>query len=126
MHCALPYLVIPMAVSSKISSSLPRSTSTPIASWISDQGGVLSDFPAMVTACIPIVNAAILFLLENQVIKLSKDGNYSINEELSKNPNLFSKTESLKQAFQATNLIGRWFSHSSSVETIYAQLGIRP
>lgn len=127
IHCALPYLIIPMALSSKISSSLPRSTSTPIASWVSDQGGVLSDFPAMVTAYIPVVNAAMLFLLEKQVIKLDLDGNYLIkNDALSKNPSLFNKTESLKQTFQAANLIGRWFAHSSSVETIYAQLGIKP
>lgn len=127
MHCALPYVVIPIALTPRIADSLPTTYRTPIASWVTEQGGELSDFPAMASACIPVVNAAALFLLKRQIIQLTDDANYLIvNDGLTKSPSLFNKSESMKQALQAANFIGKWFAHSSTVETIYAQLGIRP
>lgn len=127
MHCALPYVIVPMALSPRIAASLPSTYRTPIASWIAEQGGELSDFSAMASACIPIVNSAAFFLLERKVIRLTESANYLIaNDILVKSPSLFNKSESMKQALQAANFIGKWFAHSSTVETIYAQLGIRP
>ncbi|UWF48375.1 DUF6521 family protein [Pseudomonas sp. N3-W] len=127
MHCTLPYIIIPMAVSSRIAGALPITYRTPIASWVAEQGGELSDFPAMASACIPIVNAAVLFLLEREVIQLSQEANYIIaNDDLAKSPSLFNKSESMNKSFHAAKFIGKWFSHSSTVETIFAQLGIRP
>lgn len=127
MHCTLPYVVISMALTPRIAVSLPSTYRTPIASWVAEQGGELSDFPAMAAACIPVVNSAALFLLERKVIQLTDDANYLIiNDDFAKSPSLFNKSESMKQALKASNFIGKWFAHSSTVETIYAQLGIRP
>ncbi|KSD31239.1 three component ABC system middle component [Pseudomonas aeruginosa] len=127
MHCALPYIVVPMALSPRIAASLPTTYRTPIASWVAEQGGELSDFSAMASACIPVVNAATLFLLDRKVIQLTEEAYYLIaSNELAKAPSLFNKSESMKQALHAANFIGKWFAHSSTVETIYAQLGIRP
>jgi hypothetical protein len=127
MHCTLPYVVISMALTPRIAVSLPSTYRTPIASWVAEQGGELSDFPAMASACIPVVNSAALFLLERKVIQLTDDANYLIiNDDFAKSPSLFNKSESMKQALKASNFIGKWFAHSSTVETIYAQLGIRP
>lgn len=127
MHCALPYVVIPMALSPRIAASLPTTYRTPIASWVAYRGGELSDFSAIASACVPIVNAATLFLLERKVIQLQEDAHYLIaKDELAKTSSLFNKSDSMKQALHAANFLGKWFSHSSTVETIYAQLGIRP
>ncbi|BCG22536.1 hypothetical protein TUM18999_07270 [Pseudomonas tohonis] len=127
MHCALPYVILPMALSPHIADSLPATYRTPIASWVSEQGGELSDFSKMASACIPIASAALLFLLDRKIIQLSEHAHYLIiNDELSKAPSLFNKSKSMKQALHAASFVGKWFAHSSTVETIYAQLGIRP
>lgn len=127
MHCTLPYVVVPMALSPRIATSLPTTYRTPIASWVAEQGGELSDFSTMASACIPIVNAATLFLLDRKIIQLTEEAYYIIdNDGLTKTPSLLSKSASMKQAFHAANFIGKWFAHSSTVETIYTQLGIKP
>ncbi|AXM98035.1 three component ABC system middle component [Pseudomonas plecoglossicida] len=127
MHCALPYVVVPMALSPRIADSLPATYRTPIASWVAQQGGELSDFSAMASACIPIVNAATLFMLDRKVIQLTQDAHYLVaQDDLAKTSSLFNKSDSMKKALKAANFIGKWFAHSSTVETIYAQLGIRP
>ena len=127
MHCALPYVVVPMSMMPHIALSLPSTYRTPIATWVSDKGGELSSFPDMASACIPIVNSAVHFLLEREIIQLTDDANYILSkDELAKSPSLFNKSESMRQAFKSASFIGKWFAHSSTVETIYAQLGIRP
>lgn len=127
MHCALPYVVVPMVLIPNLAASLPSTYRVPIASWVAEQGGELSDFPAMASACIPVVDSATLFLLKMGIIQLTDGANYFIvNDELAKSPSLFNKSESMKQALKAASFIGKWFAHSSTVETIYAQLGIRP
>ncbi|MBC3476557.1 three component ABC system middle component [Pseudomonas taiwanensis] len=127
MHCALPYVVVPMALSPRIADSLPATYRTPIASWVAQQGGELSDFSEMATACIPIVNAATLFMLDRKVIQLTQDAHYLVaQDDLARTSSLFNKSDSMKKALKAANFIGKWFAHSSTVETIYAQLGIRP
>jgi hypothetical protein len=127
MHCALPHIVFPMAIMPRIVSSLPGTYKTPIASWVADCGGELSDFPAMASACISIVDAGLLFLLERNVIRLSEDATYVLAEDkASKTSVLFNKSDDMNRSLQAAKFLGRWFSHSSTIETIYAQLGIRP
>jgi hypothetical protein len=127
MHCTLPYVIVPMSLSPNIAANLPSTYRTPISSWVADQGGELSGFSTIASAYVPIVNSAVQFLLERKIIQLTEDAHYRIeNDELAKSPSLFNKSESMKQAFQAAKFIGKWFAHSSTVETIYAQLGIRP
>ena len=127
MHCALPYVVLSMSLSPRIAANLPSTYRTPIASWVAEQGGELADFPAMASACIPIVDTAAVFLLDKRLIRLTEVGNYVVaNDNLAKSPSLFKKSSSMKQALHAANFLGKWFAHSSTVETIYAQLGIRP
>lgn len=127
MHCALPYVVLPMALSPRIADSLPTTYRTPIASWVSEQGGELTDFSAMASACIPVVNASALFLLDRKIIQLTEHAHYlTAQDKLPKTPSLFNKSKSMKQALHAASFIGKWFAHSSTVETVYAQLGIRP
>jgi len=127
MHCALPYIIFPMAILPRIASSLPSTYKTPIASWVADCGGELSDLPAMASACISIVDAGLLFLLERNVIQLSKDAAYVLAEDkAAKSSTLFAKSDDMKMGLHAAKFLGRWFSHSSTIETIYAQLGIRP
>lgn len=127
MHCALPYIVLPMSLSPRIAANLPSTYRTPIASWVAEHGGELSDFSAMASACVPVVNSAVLFLMEKNVIQLTEAATYVVaNHELVKTPSLFNKSNSMRQALHAANFLGRWFAHSSTVETIYAQLGIRP
>jgi hypothetical protein len=60
-------------------------------------------------------------------VSISENGNLQIeNDTLVKSPALFNKSNDMKEALRASRLIGKWFSHAPSVETIFAQLGVRP
>lgn len=127
LHCTLAYIVIPLAVSNRYSEILPKTVSSPIAGWMADHEGNLIGFSESVNAFIDIVNSAIVFLLERKAVALSEDGFFSIEvDHLPRLPALVSNNKYFKHAFLSGGFVGRWFSEVSSVETIYAHLGVRP
>lgn len=127
MHCAIPFLVLPMTMNEQISYSYPSTYITPIATWSASNEGLLIDLPDYVESYIPIVRSAISYLVDRKIITITKEGlEITSNIELVKDPALFKKSNSMKHALQTSKFIGRWFSQVSNVETIFVQLGIRP
>lgn len=127
LHCSLVYLIAPLALSHRYSSTLPASVSTPIAGWTADYEGNLIGFASSVRAYIDVVNLAISFLLEHGAVNLSDDGHFIIqNDAIPKMPALINKNHSFKKAFASAGFLGRWFGQSSSIENIYAYFGVKP
>lgn len=127
MHCALAFVTVPMAMNQLIASKLPTTYKTPIASWVSSNEGLLSDFSEQAESYNPIVCAAISFLLGRGLLSINESGCFLLGEtNLVKNPALFNRSSDMSGALRASRLLGKWFSHAPSTETIFAQLGIRP
>ncbi|WP_299494503.1 three component ABC system middle component [uncultured Shewanella sp.] len=126
-HCGLTYIVVPMSISPRYSKILPVTVATPLAGWVSEHEGELIGFAGVVSAYADIVNSAIAFLLEHQAILMDDDGRYFLTEiTFPQKPNYVVKDAKFKDSFLAAGLLGRWFSEASTVESVYAQLGIRP
>jgi hypothetical protein len=127
LHCALAYLIAPLALSPRYSSNLPSTITTPIAGWVAEQEGVLIGFSESVGAYIDIVNSAIAFLLDHSAIVLGEDGRYHMpNDQMALLPALVNRNPVFKKNFQSAGFLGRWFAGASSVESIYAFFGVKP
>lgn len=126
-HCALTYIVAPLALQQRYSSNLPSTITTPIAGWIANNEGELTGFSESVSSYASLVNFAILFLLGHGAIILSDDGKYRISiDHMAKLPVFITQNKAFKRSFQSAGFLGRWFSGASSVESIYAHFGIKP
>jgi hypothetical protein len=126
-HCGLTYIVAPLSISIRYSKTLPATVATPIASWVAEHEGELIGFAGAISAYAEIVNAAIAFLLEHKAILLDSEGRYYLTDiSLPQKPNYVIRNGRFKDSFLAAGLLGRWFSEASTVESVYAQLGIRP
>lgn len=127
MHCALSFVIVPMAMNKLITSKLPLTYKTPIASWVASNEGLLSDFAEHAESYNPIVRAAISFLLDRRLLSINDSGCFLLGEnKLVKKPALFNKSSDMTSALRVSRFLGKWFSHAPSTETIFAQLGIRP
>lgn len=127
MHYALPFIAIPMSMNKSVSKALPSTYKTPIGSWVASNEGVLTDLYEQAESYNPIVKSSLSFLINRELISITNDGLLIIeNDSLVKNPVLFTKSDDMKEALRASKFIGKWFSHAPSVETIFAQLGVRP
>ncbi|MEQ5820543.1 MULTISPECIES: three component ABC system middle component [unclassified Halomonas] len=127
MHCALPFILIPMSLNVSINSMLPSTYRTPISSWVASNEGLLATFSLQAESYIPIVRSAFEFLLSYDLIRLSSSGSFLLGEEsLPVNPRLFNQSHDMKSALKASRFLGKWFAHAQSAETIYAQFGVKP
>lgn len=127
LHCGLIYLVAPMSLSTRYSKILPTTVTTPIASWVSEHEGELIGFVNAVSAYVDAVNSAIAFLLVHEAISIDGEGRFFLTDaSYPQKPSYVMKNQKFKDSFLAAGLLGRWFSVISTVESIYAQLGIRP
>lgn len=126
-HCGFTYIVAPMALSFKYSKLLPKTVSTPITGWAMDHEGELIGFADTASAYVRIVNLAIEFLLDYNAITIDAKGNYFLTDiELPQKPSYVLKNLKFKNDFLASGFIGRWLSFAPNVESVFAQLGIRP
>ncbi|MEQ3657819.1 MAG: three component ABC system middle component [Glaciecola sp.] len=127
MNCALPFIAMPMAMNKQISTCLPTTVKTTIGAWVASNEGALASLHSQAESYNNVVKSSISFLLDRNVISICKNGNLRLeNKSLVNNPVLFTKSADMKEALKASRMIGRWFSHAPSVETIFAQLGVRP
>lgn len=126
-HCGLTYIVAPMSISPVYSTILPATVATPIAGWVAEHEGELIGFANVVSAYVDIVNSAIALLLEHEAVELDDEGQYCLTDTVfPQRPNYVFNNSKFKESFLASGLLGRWFSEASTVESIFAQLGIRP
>lgn len=127
MHVALPFIVLPMSLNQLVSTNLPSTYRTPIAAWVASNEGLLTDFPDQAVAYMNIVRTSLGFLLDRSLLFLSEDGRLTIGENnLVNAPGFFRKSSDMNTGLRASKFLGRWFSHAPSVETVFAQLGVRP
>lgn len=126
-HCALPFIILPMAMNEAIASTFPATYRTPIASWVSSNEGVLSELVEQCKSYNPIVRAAISFLMDRHLLCINSKGYFVLEKNnMVKSSTLFRKSNNMSNALKASLFLGRWFSHAPSTEIIFIQLGIRP
>jgi len=127
MHCALPFLLLPMALNPTIATQLPNNKRSSLLAWITSHHGELSDFAELAKTYQPIVMTAITFLIEKSLLDLSDKGEFQLRAtSLPKNPSLFSENVSMRSVMRTAGFLGRWFAHAPPVETLYSHLGVRP
>lgn len=127
MHCSLPFLLLPMTLNPTIAMKLPSNKRSSLLAWISSHQGEFGDFPELARNYQPLIMAAISFLMEKSLLLLNHDGEFLLGPAtVPKNPAIFSKNESMRHALRTANFLGRWFAHAPPIETLYAQLGVRP
>lgn len=127
MDCALPFVLLPIMLDTNIAVALPRNKKASLIAWISEHQGELGDFAELVKSYRPVVVAAISFLLEKSVLVMDDKGKFQLGSAtVPKAPALFFSRDTMRSIARRAGFLGRWFANSPSIETLYAQLGVRP
>lgn len=127
MHCGLLYLIAPLSLSKRYMDVLPQNTTSSISKWTSQHEGELSGFPSAINAYADIVNSAIAFLLEKELVELDDSGLFHISTVtyIPKLPSHIRNNVIYYNNYRSAGFLGRWFA-CSSPEKVYAQFGVKP
>lgn len=123
----LIYLCLPIVLTLSTRSRLPHSYTTPIATWIAANEDAIIGFPKITSSFVSITKSALSFLLQCNAVEIMSDGGLNATATpVNKTSIIFKNNQELKSVYAASRMIGKWFAHGSTTETIYANFGIRP
>jgi hypothetical protein len=130
MSYPLLMLVVPIIFYAPIRNRLPKDENSDMSQWVKDNPEVVLNFPNRVNQLIPYSKEAIIFAMQQDIIKISSEGNFlAQKKQLYIDKNLqwnFSPNSRTYQMKTKAQFLGKWFAMSGSTEAIYRTLGIKP
>ncbi len=128
----LLFLILPVVLHKATRIVLPRTKTTKMNSWISENPSVLIGFPERVIGLKIITKEAIYYGLQKEVFSQNADAMFSpTSKTFRKSKDLKNRLAQLDQTEieeiqNKARFIGRWFATMPSEATIYAMWGIKP
>jgi hypothetical protein len=127
MPLALPFLVLPIVLHRSTRESLPRTTGTSLATWLTDQPLVRARVAERAVALRPFTQEALLFGGAHQLLMLGADGiRASASMKRTIESGLAGTGDEVRACAKRADFVGKWFEKAGKVETVLALLGVRP
>jgi hypothetical protein len=121
----LMFVILPILLHQETRQTLPGTTRTSFFEWITEHQHVKVHFYERAKSLVPYTREAFLFLLQHQVVEIHENGTLSVKAYRKKRlPD--SGKEEIEEIFSKASFLGKWFSRSGDVKTIFAMLGIKP
>jgi len=120
MPVSLIYVSLPMILPDKIRISLKEHS---LQNWCFNNQCHLIFIPDIARVCVPIVNQAISFLIQEKWISLVGDELILISKK-----SIVSHTDcqNIEDYLRKASKLGDWFSKANSPKNVYYLLGVRP
>lgn len=120
---ALTVLVLPFVLNNKIRERLPKTKSNTIHSWINSNEDLKIGLANSISSYIPFTREAVMFAIAHNTMSIDESGNIDIKPRKRK---LKTEDEEIKSCLKKAEVIGKIFSKSGNLLTIYSILGIKP
>lgn len=117
---SLVYLVLPFVLHKKTRMLMPRTKRSHFYNWIQENEFLFIDFAERTKELLSFSKETIIFLLQNNVIKITDNGCIEIISKPQK------AKEELSDIFNKAKLLGKLFYSTGNEDTIYMFLKIRP
>lgn len=123
---SLQFLVLPLAVHSRVRQRLPRSIGTSLARWILQNPDLRVGLGSRAAALVPFTKAGLELALRSSVIGVDTSGNLVMGDEAQKLPRRPRwPSDDVRDAVRAAAFFGRWFA-AQPPANVYALLGVSP
>lgn len=122
---ALLFIMLPIVLHKNTRDSLPKSSRKSLHEWLEENQSIKIGFAERCQQMIPFVKEALMFLLQNNAIRLDENGNIFVQKFQKKTLNETYATE-INECHRKSKLIGKLFAKSEKLETIYSLFGVKP
>lgn len=123
MPYALAFLILPLILHEPTRNSLPNDTRETLIDWFKEQReefGVI--FVHQVRQFVPYTRESLLFGMQRSVLQVDEDGSLINGTKSVRKIDMLSP--SLKDLFDSSRFVGRWFSKSEHERFIFKTFGI--
>src|SRR5690554_2982145 len=120
---SLCVLILPIILTSKIRTRLPKTKATTIHNWLNKNEDLKIGFATLTKSYLPFTREAIMFGITYNSLSIDQTGRIDIRDKKGK---LKQNDEEIKSCVTKAILLGKILSNSGSPITIYSMFGIKP
>lgn len=121
----LLFVMLPIVLHKSTRDCLPKNKRKSLHEWLEENQFIKIGFADRCQQMIPFVKEALMFLLQNNAIKLDENGNIFVQKFQKKILNEIYATE-INECYRKSTLVGKLFAKSEKPETIYSIFGVKP
>jgi len=123
MPFSLSFLILPLLLHKELRDSIDHNTN--LHTWTFENYHKLTDFDKNVKDRIDITKSTLIYLLQTDSLAIDKDATLRILNY--RQPTTFSSDDlELREFYKKSRYLGRWFTHTDDLPTIFSLLGVRP
>jgi len=123
---ALTFLVVPIILHKPTRDQLPRRADTMFVAWAADHKHLLVGLPDRAARLMPVSREAVLFLLQNGIMRLQRSGIVSGEKPIRSSAAPSVVTDDTREARRSAGLLGRWFANQGQPASVMQMLGVTP
>lgn len=125
MPISLAYLVLPFVLDENIRDRMKYAPNQSLPLWILENDQILLRLSDNIKKLITATNDALIFLKQQNSIKINEDGEISIIDyKLIKKSTRFGNE--VGDCFRKSQYVGNWFASINDDKTIFSILGVKP
>ena len=121
---ALTFLVLPIILHKPTRDRLPKRANAMFVAWAAEHSALIATFPDRVARLAPLSREALLFLLQNKVVRLERGGILPGEKAIRSSSAPPTVTEDTSDARRSARLLGRWFANQGQPASIMRVLGV--
>ncbi len=123
---ALSFVAMPIVLHKSTRESLPRSTRTSLAAWLTVHTRVHVEFAERATALVPMVKEGLLFGSKGGLLQIA-----SVRVVAGARPRTMARFEKeasdeVRSCIKKAEFVGKWFASSGDYTTVMALWGVAP
>jgi hypothetical protein len=122
---AFTFIVLPILLHKKTRERMPTTTRSYLFAWVEDNEDIFYDFSKRAKSMVPFTKESLLFLLQNNLIKVDKNGQIEIIERRMKRFK-GDDLEEINSILKKSEMLGKWLSSNSNVNSVYSFFRITP
>ncbi|MDP2387040.1 MAG: DUF6521 family protein [Bacteroidota bacterium] len=122
---AFSFLVLPILLHKDTRERMPRSTNSYLFVWVEENEDLFYNFSKRAKEMVPFAKESMMFLLQNKLIEINDKGQIEVPV---KRMRKFQgeDLEECEMILRKSEMLGKWLSQSSNVNSVYSFFRIIP
>jgi len=122
---AFSFIILPILLHKETRDRMPKTTRSYLFAWVEDNEDLFYNFSLRAKQMVPFTKEAILFLIQNELVEIDNKGQLIVTPKRIKK---FSgeDLDEVNTILKKSEMLGKWLSHNSSINSVFSFFRITP
>lgn len=122
---AFSFIILPILLHKATRDRMPKTTRSYLFAWVEDNEDLFYNFSLRAKQMVPFTKEAILFLIKNELVEIDGKGQLIVTPKRIKKYS-GEDLEEVNTILKKSEMLGKWLSHNSSINSVFSFFRITP